>query len=206
MTHEIPLYITGFCRLTDVQAKTDRDLIGENTENYPVDEWLKMLFRYTGLNYPKFHKMDLLCKSAFLATEFMLRHHPLAGSATPLIFANRTGSMVSDKKHVTILQDSGTSVASPATFVYTLPNIAMGEISIRHQLHSKNVFFIFEQFGDKNWIDYIRICFQDRQVSQVMAAWLEVSEEKIDILTFLVEKNEKGAPFLYSELQKLYYN
>ena len=60
-----------------------------------------------------------------------------------MMLANRSSSLDTDLKHQTLIDD-GDSSASPAVFVYTLPNIVMGEIAIRNKFKGENVFFLYD--------------------------------------------------------------
>ncbi|MEJ0079473.1 MAG: hypothetical protein WDM78_00555 [Puia sp.] len=61
--------------------------------------------------------------------------------------------------------------ASPALFVYTLPNIVIGEISIRRHFKGENAFFVFKQF-DGNFIEkYVRGLFE-KQSHQKLHLWM----------------------------------
>ena len=88
--------------------------------------------KYVG-DYPKYHKMDALSRLAFLATELLLSRGDVpqdSGRAT--ILFNRTSSVVADRCHLGSIAKSGEFYPSPSVFLGTLPNIATGEIAIRH--------------------------------------------------------------------------
>lgn len=88
--------------------------------------------KYVG-DYPKYHKMDALSRLAFLATELLLSRGDVpqdSGRAT--ILFNRTSSMVADRCHLGSIAKPGEFYPSPSVFLGTLPNIATGEIAIRH--------------------------------------------------------------------------
>lgn len=88
--------------------------------------------KYVG-DYPKYHKMDALSRLAFLATELLLSRGDVpqdSGRAT--IFFNRTSSVVADRCHLGSIAKPGEFYPSPSVFLGTLPNIATGEIAIRH--------------------------------------------------------------------------
>lgn len=88
--------------------------------------------KYVG-NYPKYHKMDALSRLAFLATELLLSRGDVpqdSGRAT--ILFNRTSSVVADRCHLGSIAKPGEFYPSPSVFLGTLPNIATGEIAIRH--------------------------------------------------------------------------
>lgn len=87
---------------------------------------------YVG-DYPKYHKMDALSRLAFLATELLLSRGDVpqdSGRAT--ILFNRTSSVVADRCHLGSIAKPGEFYPSPSVFLGTLPNIATGEIAIRH--------------------------------------------------------------------------
>lgn len=88
--------------------------------------------KYVG-DYPKYHKMDALSRLAFLATELLLSRSDVpqdSGRAT--ILFNRTSSVVADRCHLGSIAKPGEFYPSPSVFLGTLPNIATGEIAIRH--------------------------------------------------------------------------
>ena len=62
---------------------------------------------------------------------------------------------------------------SPAIFVYTLPNICLGEISIKHQLKSENSFFIFEEFNSEFTVNYADILLNTKKADQVLCGWVD---------------------------------
>ncbi|MBX9448628.1 MAG: hypothetical protein KL787_02435 [Taibaiella sp.] len=61
-------------------------------------------------------------------------------------FANQSSSLDTDIRHQNSIQDPGQFYPGPAIFVYTLPNIAIGEVSIRHQLQTESMFLIQEVY------------------------------------------------------------
>lgn len=88
--------------------------------------------KYVG-DYPKYHKMDALSRLAFLATELLLSRSDVpqdSGRAT--ILFNRTSSVVADRCHLGSIAKPGEFYPSPSVFLGTLPNMATGEIAIRH--------------------------------------------------------------------------
>src|SRR5690606_15265297 len=132
-------YIKSFCKITNEEFICDNVLISERIDSESADEFLKRIYQKSEAAYPKYHKMDLLCKATFLAAEFISKKINFHETNTALVFSNHASSMVSDEKHALSIYQEEPS-ASPAVFVYTLPNIALGEISIRHKLLSENIF------------------------------------------------------------------
>lgn len=88
--------------------------------------------KYVG-DYPKYHKMDALSRLAFLATELLLSRGDVPqDSERATILFNRTSSVVADRCHLGSIAKPGEFYPSPSVFLGTLPNMATGEIAIRH--------------------------------------------------------------------------
>ena len=97
--------------------------------------------RYAG-DYPKFFKMDTLCRLGFIAAEILLRE-PSSQQPTAIILANRSASIKNDTDYLATISD-GNYYPSPSLFVYTLPNIVTGEIAIRHHIQGETSFYILQ--------------------------------------------------------------
>ena len=92
---------------------------------------------------------------------------------------------------------------SPSLFVYTLPNIILGEISIRHQLRSENIFFISEEFDESLFVDYCFSLFNQKKAENLLCGWVDLHNNDYDV--FLWEIAPSGRiDFNREELKKLY--
>lgn len=178
-------YIKSYCHITNDKIICDDDIILERTHSESMDEFLKRIYQKSETNYPKYHKMDLLCKATFLAAEFISKKENIYETETALVFCNQSSSMISDEKHALSIYGEE-STASPAVFVYTLPNIALGEISIRHKLLSENVFFIFDKFTPEFLAPYASQNLTDKKSDLVLAGWTEIDENNADVFLYLV--------------------
>jgi hypothetical protein len=110
----------------------------------------KGIYKHYEIDYAKFYKMSALCKLGFLASEILLRDTDLSGTdkdQAALFIANSSSSLHTDS----IYQETIEQTPSPAVFVYTLPNIMIGEICIRNGFKGEGVFFVQENF-DKTFI------------------------------------------------------
>ena len=74
-------------------------------------------------DYPKFFKMDSLCKLGFIGAELLLKGMDAQDKENAaIVMFNRNGSLVTDRNYQkTITEDN--YFPSPALFVYTLSNI-----------------------------------------------------------------------------------
>ena len=105
---------------------------------------LTELYRtYVG-DYPKFYKMDGLCKLGFLASELLMRcdhdGQQTEDEQRAVILFNHSSSIDTDQHYLASIQPEN-YFPSPSLFVYTLPNIVTGEIAIRHHLHGETSFY-----------------------------------------------------------------
>ena len=96
--------------------------------------------RYVG-DYPKFFKMDTLCRLGFIAAEMLIGAENDVPAA--IILANRSASIKDDRDYLATISE-GNYYPSPALFVYTLPNIVTGEIAIRHHVQGETSFYILD--------------------------------------------------------------
>ncbi len=156
-----------------------------------VKEYLASLYRASGLSYPKFHKMDLLCKAGVLAADSLLEVTE-GNSDTALVFVNSVSSLAADREYLSSIAEDD-FFPSPSVFVYTLPNIVTGEISIRHKLFGECVFFVEEELNRERALDYVRCLFREGSVSRVLFCWDESLDGRCSLRADLIgmEKNGK---------------
>ena len=104
--------------------------------------------------------MDSLSKLAFLAGDILLNEELSIEEENniALVFSNKASSLDTDRKHQESIQNQENYYPSPAVFVYTLPNICIGEISIKHKLYSENSFFIFDSFNAEHLEVMLQAC------------------------------------------------
>ena len=162
---------------------------------------VKTAYKKLNIDYSKFFKMDNLSKLAFLAADLLLKEEEEKNMA--LVFSNRSSSLDTDRKHQESIKDSTQYYPSPSVFVYTLPNICLGEISIKHQLFSENSFFIFEQFSPTVLHAYATELLQSKKAEKALCGWVDVDDGKYEAFLYVVGK--KGT-FVHSiaEINRLY--
>lgn len=89
----------------------------------------------------KFYKMDDLCKLGYLASAWLLDGIEYGEEECGIVMSGKYGCLDTDIRHQQIIDSEGDSSASPAVFVYTLPNVVAAEISIRHHIKGENIWF-----------------------------------------------------------------
>lgn len=111
----------------------------------PFCEFIRNEFTGFKEPYMKFYKMSDMSKAIYIAVEHLLKNFDLSSyipARRAIVMANKASSIDADIVHQKILDQKMPTGASPATFVYTLPNVAIGEICIKHQFKGENIFFI----------------------------------------------------------------
>lgn len=159
-------------------------------------KFLKGIYKELKIDYPKFYKMDRLCKLAFLTAEYLFKDTNLLEAYKPeevaLIFSNATSSLDVDIKHNSSIEDRENYYPKPALFVYTLPNIMMGELSIRHLLRGENIFFVSEKFDSKFMIDYAVNLIDTTRHKACIIGWVDYMEHDFESALFFIENDNQN--------------
>lgn len=140
--------------------------------------------RYIG-NYPKFYKMDMLCRLVFVATELLVQQEdaergdarPIEGEERAVILFNRTSSIVSDRKHIATIGED--LLPSPSVFLYTLPNIVTGEISIKHNYKGETSLYILEEKNENLMKQIVGTSLQQSETQSAITGWVDCSDENV---------------------------
>jgi uncharacterized protein YqgQ len=202
---ESKTYIQSWCSIKNGKIVLN-DSILFCSETSDFSGFSKEVYKYLEVNYPKFFKMDNLSKLAFLSAELLLRNivEPQKENNIALLLTNKSSSLDTDVKYQESIADKRNYFPSPAVFVYTLPNICLGEISIRHQLKSENSFFIFDAFNPAFVADYANILIQTGKADRVLGGWTELMGDNYEAFVYLtgnqgdIEHNKQNLETLYN--------
>ncbi|MBU2884839.1 hypothetical protein KO507_03555 [Gilvimarinus agarilyticus] len=166
---------------------------GQQADLLPHEGGLKELlaayYKSLGLNYPKFHKMDNLSKLGVLGVAMLSAQYDLSAYADDAIamhFQNASASLDTDWVHQQNINEG--KAASPANFVYTLPNIVLGEIAIRNKWYGENLFVVADSFDLERWMKTNQVLFDQNKAEAVLGGWVEVLEEKFELELYFVVK------------------
>ncbi len=127
-------------------------------------------------NNMKFYKMDDLCKLGYVAAGYLLKGTDYQPEEIGIILANASSSLNTDCKHQTLISREGDKAASPAIFVYTLPNVVLGEICIRHKIKGENTFFVSPHYEPDSLEDYARIVMAKGKLRTCIIGWCELMD------------------------------
>ncbi len=181
--------ITAHCRISDHSVYRNGQRLLENKKG-DLPGFLLSLYQHLNSNYPKFYKMDNLSKLGWLAAEILLKQENLLGSYQSeeigISLANANASLDTDLKYY----ESVKGIPSPALFVYTLPNIMIGEICIRNNFKGESGFYISPQFDASFMAQTVGYLLDNNILKVCIAGWVDVLGEDYKAVLYLVEKEE----------------
>ncbi|HZH88856.1 MAG TPA: hypothetical protein VFD78_06715 [Chitinophagaceae bacterium] len=144
-----------------------------------INEQLNLIYKDIGMKYPKFHKMDLQSKVAILAIELMnIPFKKWNPYNIAMLFDTQSGSITADKA----FEASRTTFPSPALFVYTLPNIFMGEIAIRHEIKGPHICLQLDPESTTSALsDRAEQILRNKKADVILWGQINATEEEIDV-------------------------
>ncbi|MEI6174742.1 MAG: 3-oxoacyl-ACP synthase [Bacteroidota bacterium] len=201
--------ITSYCHLHDHKVIVNDRLLFYQENITKFAEILKAVYKQEKINYPKFYKMDAISKLGFMAAELVLKDKTIEGyrpETVGVVLSNSSSSLDTDITHNETIKDRSAYYPSPSVFVYTLPNIVIGEVCIRHKIKGENAFLISEAFNSKMLSSYAEELFINRRVDACLCGWIEVLGDKFNALAVLVENDDRGRSGEVSGFKPLLFN
>jgi hypothetical protein len=179
-----------YVRIRGGRLTRNGQVLAETEHSDPAE-----LYRQLGFNYPKFFKMDSLCKWAWLGAEALLNGEsgtPLYEGADKrniaLVIATRDGCLEVDQRY----QETMQNIASPALFVYTLPNIMLGEICIRHGFTGEQLCEVQDGFDAESLLYWVHDLIEHRGATHCLFGWVDVVGQNHDVSLFWMDANSLG--------------
>jgi len=149
----------------------------------------KDLYKQMNLSYSKFYKMDLLCRAAFLCAEKLLRDYEVVEDPNKIgiFLANHSSSLHTDEQYYNKSIDTINAQRQPALFVYTLPNIMLGELSIRHGFKGEQCMWIDSEFNEEFVSNYVNSLFGTNKIDACLLGWVDFYDDKENVFLSWVE-------------------
>jgi hypothetical protein len=201
------IYITGYTSIEHNRIHKNGSLVFSQPHTL-FDHFIESAYKFTGMEYPKFYKMDRLCKLGMVAAEVLLGKENYSHKYGPygmgLVLMNANSSIEADTKYF----NSVKNIPSPALFVYTLPNILIGEICIKNNFKGENAFFIFEQFNPQFLQQYVDGLFNNSILQACICGWVDVCGESYKAVLMLAEKElgNNSPSFTQENIFKIYHH
>jgi hypothetical protein len=147
-------------------------------------------YQYFKLQYPKFFKMDPLSRLGWLTAELLLAENWDTAAYRPediaIVLSNANSSLDTDYKYNDTIRD----IPSPSVFVYTLPNIMIGEISIRHGFKGESAFFLSPAFDPTLLAGYTNLLLQQGIANAAIVGWVDLLGDDYKAALFLIERTQ----------------
>lgn len=160
---------------------------------------LDILYKELGIDYPKFYKMDPLCKLGFLLCEPLKTSDEI--SSNGIFIWNKHSSFDADFKHT---QNIKNNMPGPANFSYTLPNIVAGEVAIRHKITGECGIFIVEDLDFAEMSKSISLYFDNPLVSCLWVGWIDAKAGKCIGFMCKVVKDNSNIGIFSAEIERIY--
>jgi hypothetical protein len=199
-------YITANCVIKDQVVFKNGLLVFESKDSH-LAGFLISAYHHLELRYPKFYKMDNLSKLGMLASEVLLKPGFAQQVYKPdeigVVLANASSSLDTDVKYF----ETVSNIASPSLFVYTLPNIMIGEICIRNGFKGENAFFVLSRFDANFMKQYVSELLNRDILKACVCGWVELLGDKCCAVLFLVEKTAteiNDVLFTIENINKIY--
>ena len=134
------------------------------------------LYKQHITDYPKFYKMDPLCRLGLIASELLLQAYAELPQA--IILFNHSSSALADRSFWATVNDPDNSFPSPAHFIYTLPNLVTGEIAMRHVINGETTFYLLPKH-DEAFMDTIvkSICLE-KGFTNALVGWIDYPNDE----------------------------
>lgn len=159
----VPNFSKDACIIRNNQIKKNETILFETAPDLAFHDFIRLAFKNLQQDYPKFYKMDNLCKLGFVAFEYLRKKIPdfetRDKSKWALVFCTSTSSLDTDMKHQQSIVNPNEYFPSPAVFVYTLPNILLGEIAIKNKIQGEMLCFVNENPNLIRLKTYLQLLF-----------------------------------------------
>lgn len=132
-----------------------------------------------GAPYPKYFKMDNLCRLGYVASEMLLKDSAerfTPREDTAVILFNANSSIDNDRKYLATITPEE-FYPSPSLFVYTLPNIVTGEIAIRNKFMGETSVYILEKPDFNEMRAIVHEALQDPATKQIIWGWVDFKSD-----------------------------
>lgn len=149
----------------------------------PFAEFIRNEFKSFGESNMKFYKMSDMSKALYVAVSHLLNiegFDETEPSRRAIVLANKSASLDADIIHQEIINKHLPEGASPAAFVYTLANVAAGEICIRHKIQGDNTFFIENEDSGLSY-QYAKNLIERDRADVVICGWCEYLKGKWNV-------------------------
>ena len=203
-------FIYGYTSFIDGKLSLNGSIM-VNSESDSSDTNLNNCYQKLGIAYPKFFKMDAVSKAGFICSEILLSHIPfikeLKKEHIAVLINSASGSHDTDVKFQETINSKDSYFPSPGLFVYTLPNIIMGEICIRNGFKGENLCLISEKPDINQIFINVSAWLKSGSADICLCGWVEARDNKTSVSLLIVGKDpDKSVAEFTKENLKIYFS
>jgi hypothetical protein len=183
--------ISDHCIIRNNRIILNGEVLYKGIESSP-GEFFTAAYRHFNISYAKFFKMDNLCKLGFLASELLLRDKNLSGICSGdevgILLSNAGSSIDTDRNHQKSISKRNEYFPSPSVFVYTLANIVIGEICIRHKFSGESLFLIEKEFNANRLYETVKQWLDEEIIRCGITGWVEMDGDRVEAIMYFIQK------------------
>lgn len=187
--------ISSYCRISNHKVELNGTIIYQDDESLTFNAFAKAVYKEKLAKYSKFFKMDGLSKLAHLSTDLLLLESDFStiyeAERIAVVLGNTSATLSTDVEYFNTVKDPDNYFPSPGHFVYTLPNIMIGEICIKHKIKGENLCLITEEKELEPIINYVNLLFETDCCDACIAGYIDFTGESYEAITFLMERKEQ---------------
>lgn len=202
------LHVLAYCRIKN-NIVIVNGLPLYFTKDEDCAKWFSNIYHEQQMQFPKFFKMDNLCKTGFLCSELLLKDIPFNRDVVKpdwsVVCVERSSSLDDDKAFQNTINKKDNYFPSPAVFVYTLANIVTGELSIRYKLGGESSCYVVEKLDPLKFISLMQTPFMDMTTHYVLGGWVDYADNQCDAFMMLISDVEQSDILLDEDFVKNYY-
>ncbi|MDR1981289.1 MAG: beta-ACP synthase [Tannerellaceae bacterium] len=165
------------CTIGQGTVVRDGTVVFHSAPGEAFSSFIRAAYAHLSLDDRRFYKMDDLCKLGYITAACLLsdvdwtsRYKP---EETGIVLSNASSSLYTDIRHQQVIDDLGDKEASPAVFVYTLPNVVMGELCIRYNIRGENTFFITPAYDRAFIRKYALLAMERQKLQACLVGWCD---------------------------------
>ncbi len=208
------IIISKYCRVVNNKIIVDGEVVFSSDSSLTFAEFVKEVYKNKAMVYPKFYKMDNLSKLGIIAAEFLSDEfisENIKGDEINIILMNSASSLDTDKNFQNTIKDKNNYFPSPSVFVYTLPNIVIGEICIKHKILGETAFFVSEKFDSEFIYNMVSDLIIHQGAKVVITGWVDFLDNEYTATLCVVKNiensnnnNNEIAKFTIESLRRLF--
>ncbi|NQU66296.1 MAG: 3-oxoacyl-ACP synthase [SAR324 cluster bacterium] len=190
--------ITQYCLIRNKRIILNGKKIHEAEIHSDFPSFLSSVYKTIAVEYPKFYKMDLLSKlgilTADLLVDFGSKISEYNEDDIAIVLGNSQSSLETDARFLETIANEDNYYPNPALFVYTLPNVLIGEMCIKYKLKGESIFFVSPSINFDFLRTYSQSVLRDTKTKAIITGWIDLDiEHNYESILFLVEKTKVSA-------------